>query len=141
MVSSQSDEVEEFTIKADQVSGFAVIDVDTVPVTLSIQNGSNGTTYYSSAVDTTASLMIVKMSEATSSFTTAYGGLVNDTTTTLTLPAGGAEVQKFSLNNEMSNHNVTYTGNTIVVNIAGDYRASYIAALHQLLLILLFNLE
>ena len=59
----------------------------------------------------------------------AYGGLYNDSTQLITIPAGGEE--GVALPESMANTNVTLGTDSITIDIAGDYRVEYFIQLQS----------
>jgi hypothetical protein len=59
----------------------------------------------------------------------AYGGLYNDSTQTITIPADGTE--GVVLPESMVGTNVTLGTNSITIDVAGDYRVEYFIQLQS----------
>lgn len=125
LIVSQSDPiVGNSPIKSDEPTGFGIVNVNTVPVTLSIQNSSNNTIYYSSTVQTKASLMIVKMQGASEGVSnTAYGGLYGEVNTPFTLEPG--ENVQIPFNTQMVFENMLYGASNIEIVQSGNYQINY----------------
>ncbi len=124
LVTSQGDQIAgNSPIKSDEVTGFGIINIDAAPVTLSIQNTSNNTIYYSTSVDTKASLMIFRIPEVPVISTVAYGGLSDSLIAPFNLDPG--ETVQVSIADEMVSENLVYGTNSITITVAGNYQVYY----------------
>ena len=123
LVSSQGDLIPGTSpIKNDEVVGFAVINVTTVPFTLTIQNTSASSVYLPTQVATKANLMLIKIPDEPVVSQVAYGGLGGENNSIL-LPA--SEEVQLPLPVAMELENVTASNNTLTIGVTGNYLVSY----------------
>lgn len=109
-------------LKADQVSGTTILEVATVPSTMTLQGASAAEVFFSTAVPVKAGLTVVQDDDVDAA---VYGGLYTDETfISIDLP-GDAQLIPVPLGGQMPSSGVTYGTNSITIEQAGTYRLDY----------------
>lgn len=127
LVSSQGDSIiGNSPIKAGEVSGVAVIEVTTAPVTVELQNNSTTTIYYSTTVPVKASLAVIGDSDNGNIGTglAAYGGVYSIINQTVNFTSN--VLQQLPMPSVMASQEVSILPSTITIELAGDYEINYV---------------
>lgn len=127
--SSQGDLLEgNNSLLTGEVSGVGILDIPSLPASVSLINAGAGTAYYASNIPLKASLVVVQDDFVQPPVLPAYGGLYEDALPFIDLPGGGAEVQ-VPFSETMPFDNITPGANTLIINESGDYRLDFLLLL------------